>query len=223
MKIFLRKLNGEIFPPCQARGFPLQKSLIAVQALVWGKETMKTPLLTQPTNALAAELLELFYPIHYTGGMALEDAMRGKLLTRTQVAILWIIRSEGKQGKRMARKVIERLLATWFEVTSSSITKALRTMARPPLNLVQIMEDPYSGREKQIQLTAKGERFLVTMLQQGQTFLQAIVEQLSEEDVRGGIHFLRQAVAIFERHRAEQVARDNKRPSHQGPETGSRP
>jgi len=173
---------------------------------------MRTPLLKHPPNALAAELLELFYPIHYTGGMALEDAMRGKQLTRTQVAILWIIRSEGEQGKRLARKTIERLLATWFEVTSSSITKALRAMARPPMNLVQIMEDPHSGREKQIQLTIKGERFLSTMLMQGQEFLHAIVEQLSEEEVRSGIYFLRHAVAIFERLRAEQIPRENKRP-----------
>lgn len=184
---------------------------------------MKTPLLKQPTNALAAELLELFYPIHYKGGMALEDAMRGRQLTRTQVAILWLIRSEGAQGKRMARKEIERLLATWFEVTSSSITKALRTMARSPLSLVQITEDPHSGREKQVQLTTKGERFLGAMLMQGQEFLRTIVEQLSEEEVRNGIHFLRQAVVIFERLRAGQVSHGGKRMSSQAQEGSVRP
>ena len=57
----------------------------------------------------AAELLELFYPVHYKGGMALEDAMRGGRLSRKQVAILWLIRSEGGQGRRMRRKEIERL------------------------------------------------------------------------------------------------------------------
>ncbi len=46
----------------------------------------------------AAELLELFYPVHYKGGMALEDAMRRGQLTRKQVAILWLIRVEGSRG-----------------------------------------------------------------------------------------------------------------------------
>jgi DNA-binding MarR family transcriptional regulator len=152
---------------------------------------------------LTIELLELFYPVHYKGGMALEDAMRGWQLTRKQVAILWLIRSEGEYGCRMARKEIERLLTTWFEVSSSAITKALRGMARPPLGLVQVVEDPQSGREKQVLLTAKGERFLLTMIAQGQGFLQKIVEQIPQEEVRSGIQFLRRAITAFEQARAE--------------------
>lgn len=37
---------------------------------------------------LTAELLELFSPIHYKGGMTLADAMCGRQFTRKQVAIL---------------------------------------------------------------------------------------------------------------------------------------
>ena len=51
----------------------------------------------------AAELLELFYPIHYRGNMAVEDAMRGKL-TRKEAAIIWLIRSAGEEGSEMRRK-----------------------------------------------------------------------------------------------------------------------
>ena len=40
----------------------------------------------------AAELLDLFYPFHYKGGMALEDTLRCGQLSRKQVAILWLIR-----------------------------------------------------------------------------------------------------------------------------------
>jgi hypothetical protein len=40
-------------------------------------------------------------PFHYKGGMALEDALRCGQLSRKQVAILWLIRSEGEQAKRM--------------------------------------------------------------------------------------------------------------------------
>src|SRR5213592_4482062 len=146
----------------------------------------------------AAALLELFYPVHYKGGMALEDAMRGGRLSRKQVAILWLIRSEGGQGRRMRRKEIERLIQTWFEVSSSAITKALRSMARPPLSLVQIVEDSQSAREKQVRLTPKGERFLATMVAAGQKFEQQIVDQLTPEEVSFGIHFLERAMAALE-------------------------
>jgi len=168
---------------------------------------------TRTAEGLVAELLELFYPVHYKGGMALEDAMRDGQLTRRQVAILWLIRSEGERGRRMARKEIERLLTTWFEISSSAITKALRSMARPPLSLLQVREDPQSGREKQVLLTAKGERFLLTMIAQGQGFLQRIVEQIPEEEVRSGIQFLRRAVAAFEQARAEGVSRNGRKRS----------
>src|SRR2546428_13757467 len=142
------------------------------------------------TATPAAALLELFYPVHYKGGMALEDAMRGGRLSRKQVAILWLIRSEGGQGRRMRRKEIERLIQTWFEVSSSAITKALRSMARPPLGLVQIVEDPQSAREKQVWLTPKGERFLATMVAAGQKVEQQIVDPLNPEEGSFGHPFL---------------------------------
>jgi DNA-binding MarR family transcriptional regulator len=158
----------------------------------------------------AAELLELFYPIHYKGGLALEDVLRRGRLSRKQVAILWLIRSEGEDGRRMRRKDIEQVIQSWFEVSSSAITKALRGMARPPLGLVQVLEDPHSGREKQILLTPKGERFLSAMVAEGREFLQQIVGQIPEELVKTGIEFLGQATAAFERVRAASVTRNGK-------------
>ena len=159
----------------------------------------------------AAVLLEFFYPFHYKGGMALEDALRCGQLSRKQVAILWLIRSEGEQGKRMRRKEIERLIQTWFEVSSSAITKALRGMARPPLSLVQIVEDPQSAREKLVRLTAKGERFLATMVAEGLKFEQQIVDQLTPEEVSFGIHFLQHAMAALEHALSQRAGRDGKR------------
>lgn len=159
----------------------------------------------------ATELLELFYPVHYKGGLALEDVMRRGQLTRKQVAILWLMRSEGEGGRRMRRKDIEQIIQTWFEVSSSAITKSLRGMARPPLSLVQLVEDPRSGREKQVILTPKGERFLQAMVQAGREFLQGIIEQLSREEVRNGIQFLRRATAGFERVRGTRPAHNGKR------------
>ena len=58
----------------------------------------------QQKETSAAELQEFFYPIHYQIGMALEDALRGGMLTRKQSAILWMIRSAGEDGRHMRRK-----------------------------------------------------------------------------------------------------------------------
>jgi len=159
---------------------------------------------------VSGEFLEFFYPIHYKLGMALEDALRSGQLTRKQVAILWLIRSEGDQGRRMRRKEIEQLITTWFEVSSSAITKALRAMARPSLNLLQVVEDPHSGREKQVILTPKGEQFLLTMVTQGQKFLRDIVARLTVEERENGIHFLRQVTLALDAIRAESAASEAK-------------
>lgn len=159
---------------------------------------MATARKTPPAPDSTAVLLEFFYPIHYKLGMALEDALRGEQLSRKQVAILWLIRAEGGPEHRMQRKEIERLLSTWYEVSSSAITKALRAMARPPLELVQIVEDPQSGREKQVFLTPKGEEFLLTMVEVGHRFLQEIATQLSPRTVETGIDFLSQVTTALE-------------------------
>jgi DNA-binding MarR family transcriptional regulator len=151
------------------------------------------------TGRHAAELLELFYPIHYRGTMAVEDAMRGEL-TRKQAAILWLIRSAGTEnGRCMRRKEIVVRLQAWFDVSSPAITQAVRRMAQPPLGLVRLIEDPASAREKQVLLTARGERFIATMAARGRAFLQQVAEQLPEDQLSGGIEFLRAGVAAFER------------------------
>ena len=115
----------------------------------------------------AAEFLEFFYPIHYRVGKVLEEVLGNGQLNRKQVAMLWLIRAEGIEGRQIRRKDIQRLIATWFEISGSTITRALRAMARPPLSLVRLTEDPYSAREKVVTLTAKGERFLTIMVEQG--------------------------------------------------------
>lgn len=144
------------------------------------------------------EFLEFFYPVHYRVGMALEDTLRLGKLTRKQVTILWLIRSEGEGGRQLARKRIEQLLSSWFEISSSAITKALRAMARPPLNLIQLTEDPHSGREKQVSLTRKGERFIATMVQAGRDFIEDLARSSSPEELRQGINFLRRVIDIIE-------------------------
>jgi DNA-binding MarR family transcriptional regulator len=162
-------------------------------------------------HEVSAEFLEFFYPIHYRLGMALEDALRNGQLTRKQVAILWLIRSEGENGRKMRRKEILQLITTWFEVSSSAITKALRAMARPPLHLLEVVEDPRSGREKLVILTERGERFLSTMVEQGSQFLWEIVKRLTDDEIRYGVQFLRQATLALDQIRDEQATRSNTR------------
>lgn len=159
----------------------------------------------------AAELLELFYPVHYGGNMALEDAMRGAL-TRKQAAILWLIRSEGESARGMRRKDIFRKLQDWFDITSPAVTKALRAMMHPPLGLVRLAESADSAREKTVFLTAKGEQYLGTMVARGLHYMQRILEETAKElstgEIDAGVKFLRGGIVGYERIRAIDAARE---------------
>lgn len=135
-------------------------------------------------------LLELFYPIYYSVGYAIANTLRSGTLTRQQAAILWLIHSEGEDGRRMRRKDVERFLGDWFEVTNSAISKALRALARAPHELLLLVEDPNSGREKQIHLTPKGIAFVARMMHDGRLHCGWIAERLSDEDLANGMKFM---------------------------------
>ena len=169
-------------------------------------------LLDQDAAPLALELLEFFYPIHYRIGMALEESLSAGTLTRKQVAILWLIRSEGGQRRAVPRKRIERLLSNWYEVSSPTVTRALRAMARRPLGLVRFTEHPQSGREKQVWLTARGERFLQEMVERGTKFVAGLAPHFSEEEIRSAIIFFRRASVLM----TEPPERLSPLPLHQG-------
>src|SRR5579863_600079 len=154
---------------------------------------------TNGASDRARAFLDLFFPIHYTLGMALEDALRIDVLSRKHVAILWLIRCESEGARSMRRKDIQHLLTEWFEISSPSVSKALRSMSRPPLDLVRILEDPRSGREKQIALTAKGEQFLSAMTERGRAFFAPIVTELSAREADQGLRFLQNVTVTLER------------------------
>lgn len=135
-------------------------------------------------------LLELFYPIYYSVGYAIANTLRSGTLTRQQAAILWLIHSEGEGGQQMRRKDVERFLVDWFEVTNSAISKALRALAKPPHELLHLVEDPHSGREKQILLTDKGVAFVERMMHDGRLHCGWIAERLSDEDLANGMKFM---------------------------------
>lgn len=137
------------------------------------------------------DLLEFFYPIQYQIGPALEDVLAAGVLSRKQVAILWLIRSEGTDGREMPRRDIEQALRSWHEISSSAVSKALREMCGKPLGFVEIRESPDSGREKLVSLTAKGAAFLEKTTVGAEEYVADVIEDVSADVLVGGAEFLR--------------------------------
>lgn len=142
----------------------------------------------------ASDYLELFYPFHYRVGFAVENALRGSTLTQHQAVILWIIHSEGGSSQSMRRKDIENRITAWFDLTSSAVSKALRSLATQDRGLLTISEDPRSGREKLVALTRKGQQFVDGMIERSEGVILRIIENLSAQEVRAGIHMLSRIV-----------------------------
>ena len=157
----------------------------------------QTKKLKVPVDA-AHQFLELYYPIHYKAGIGVEDALRGEELSRHQTAILWLIHSQGVDGAQMSRKAIVSALSNWFEISNAAITKALRGMSNAPLRLVRQTEDPNSGREKIVTLTAKGEEHLGVMIERGTAYVQLIVDGLSDEQIVHGIDFFKRITEVVD-------------------------
>lgn len=158
-------------------------------------------------RATAAALMEFFFPVHYEIGTALEDVVRADVLSRQQAASLWLIRSQGENGYRMRRKDVETNMRRWFEVTSAAVSKALRAMMRPPLELIEIIEDPRSGREKLVTLTPKGKAFLDSAAARATTVLAELIEDVSPELAASAIDYFGHLTRGFQRARTRSRIR----------------
>ena len=150
----------------------------------------------------AAELLEILYFVHDKGLSAIGATMRGPL-SRTQASILWLIRSEGEDGRSMLRKDVAKRLHNWFDLGSPAITTALQALAEGPLRLVRLIGNTDSGREKKVVLTPKGERFIGSMADRGQSLVRELISDLERsltaDEIATGLEFLRASVAFFQR------------------------
>ena len=154
----------------------------------------------------AEHFMELFYPIHYSIGMQVEDALRGNQgLDRHQTVIMWLLRSEGMQrgSKSLKRKEIERCLTSWYDITSSTVSKALRALAKPPYNFIVISEDPESGREKLVTVTPAGQRYYKQMADNASAFVKLATDRMSVEENSMGIHMFRVISDAFQALRDE--------------------
>jgi DNA-binding MarR family transcriptional regulator len=149
-------------------------------------------------RSAATELMEFFYSVHYEIGTALEDVVRADVLSRQQAAILWLIRSQGEDGSRMRRKDIESNVQRWFEVTSAALSKSLRGMMHPPLELIEITEDPRSGREKLVVLTLKGKAFLDAAGTKAGMVLAELIEDVPLDVVDHAITYFRYLTGAFQ-------------------------
>jgi DNA-binding MarR family transcriptional regulator len=164
-------------------------------------EVVKPSITHTPRENAAKKLLHLFYPVHYVVGMKVEDTLRtNDLLNRHQVAVLWIIRSEGTNGISMRRKNIENALTGWYETSSSAISKAVRALAKPPLSLVTIQEHPQSAREKLVTLTPAGEKFLLQMTNNGVLLCSWYLSSMEKfpEEMDTCLYIFSKVNAIFE-------------------------
>ncbi len=143
--------------------------------------------------------LNIFFPIHYKAGNKLEQVMRSATgLSRQQIIILLLIFGEGENHSKMARKRIETALGSWLEITSSSVSKAIRSLTTSDMGLLSINESPESGREKTVQLTAKGGEFIERMNASGVAYLQGLVDQLSDDEIAMVAHIFSRTNDIFE-------------------------
>lgn len=164
---------------------------------------------------LASDLMSLFLPIHYRIGVGFEETLRCGQLSRKQVAILWLMRAEGGPEGSMRRKDIERLLASWFETSSSTITRSLAALARPPLKLVRVAGDRDSGREKRVTLTPKGGQFLANMFAVGRTFTQTLLDGMPRDEVREMVRLMQKAIAVLEHNGAGRTAAETRKAQQQ--------
>ncbi|MFV3127245.1 MarR family winged helix-turn-helix transcriptional regulator [Niveispirillum sp. KHB5.9] len=142
--------------------------------------------------------LKLFYPYHYAVGMAVEKHLASGVLDRHQTVILWLIHSKGEGGTSLPRKVIEQLIGEWYDLGSPAITKALRKLAQPPLDLISIDESKASGREKIISLTPAGQEFVARMVASGADFIAQIVDHLSDAQIHAGMSFMARVSEVVE-------------------------
>ncbi|MCF4167302.1 winged helix DNA-binding protein [Zavarzinia compransoris] len=146
----------------------------------------------------ALNFLKLFFPYHYTVGMAVEKNLSSGILDRHQTVIMWLIHSRGHEGRVLHRKVIEQLIIEWYELSSPAISKALRKLSQPPLEFLTIEESAESGREKVISLTDKGVQFISEMIANGERFINAIVQHLTDVQIHTGMEFMSRVGEVVE-------------------------
>jgi DNA-binding MarR family transcriptional regulator len=145
------------------------------------------------TDVFAERVLRYFYPVHYRFGMDMEQAIGQGRLGRKQAALLWLIHAEAGADGWMARKGVETMLGAWFEMSPPNVTKIIHDMAAAPHRLIEIIDTPGSGREKQLRLTKDGQDFVSKMIVSATEFLRGRVGHMDQAKLAAGLSFLEEA------------------------------
>jgi DNA-binding MarR family transcriptional regulator len=135
--------------------------------------------------------LDYFYPIHFSIGMKIEAGlMECGRLDRHQTVIMWILRSESQRRdvSVISRKDIVKMMTNWYDITSSSVSKALRALAKEPLSYITILEDPNSGREKLIEMTPAGKQHCDEMIASACDVIKRITANFSDDENKMGVY-----------------------------------
>jgi DNA-binding MarR family transcriptional regulator len=76
---------------------------------------------------------------------------------------------------------------------------------------VRIAEHPASGREKQVELTRRGEQWLERGVERGAVFIQTMVDRLSASEAAAGVRFLSRVSEIIDALEDEGALRRQRR------------
>jgi DNA-binding MarR family transcriptional regulator len=103
---------------------------------------------------------------------------------------MWILRSEMQRSGKQSinRKEIVRLMTNWYDITSSSVSKALRALAKAPLEYIELTEDPNSGREKLITMTPAGKQHCEDMIASACEVIRNITDNFNDDENRMGVY-----------------------------------
>lgn len=153
--------------------------------------------LPESREELIRILFDFFYPVHYKAGAILEATLSRGLLTRKQFAVLWIIHSFGSGAGALPRKRLEIELAHSLELESPAVSKVLRELSAPALDLVQVRTSDNSAREKLVLLTPKGVRFLEESNAAGIRQLTELLAGMSIATMQNGIPYLDEIARRF--------------------------
>ncbi len=80
------------------------------------------------------------------------------------------------------------MMTNWYDITSSSVSKALRALAKEPLSYITILEDPNSGREKLIEMTPAGKQHCDEMIASACDVIKRITANFSDDENKMGVY-----------------------------------
>jgi DNA-binding MarR family transcriptional regulator len=131
--------------------------------------------------------------VHYRLGMELESAMCQGMVSRKHSAILWLVHSSADPDGWVSRKTIESNLSQWFEISNSNISRLIRELTSEPTLLLDLAENPNSGRERMLRLTDSGRRFVEGMIAAAVDYLGAKLGHLESDELAWGLRFFKLA------------------------------